>query len=357
MIKKSLLAILLLCALCPFVYSAPNSYVDGYFSISENITPGKTFVHKFGRNPDIDIASGFEAIWNGGGDYTGFDAVAGEAIEVFSSSALDAGTLVTSGTATGGSETTLIDAAATFVTDSVAIGDAILNDTDISHGIVTEVTSETTLTVFRFTKSDVFSSSVEIDDSYRVVTPASTGAAVVEIGFLLDSDFDNETSEFIILNGTTGVDSVGTDYIRNSKQEVITAGSNNSNVGTITARQKTTTANIFAVVPIGYNKDMIAAYTIPKGMDGHLTFWKPVLSGKKNAFSGARLLFRHKGEVFMVAEETAVAATGNSADPRPYLVAKDTLPEGTDIKIMNDTDVNDTAISGMFDLILSSHED
>lgn len=48
---------------------------------------GTSTVTKFGRNPDVD--AGFEAIWNGGGAYTGFDAVVGDSVEVFSSSALD----------------------------------------------------------------------------------------------------------------------------------------------------------------------------------------------------------------------------------------------------------------------------
>ncbi len=327
-----------------------------FFEVGENNIPGKSFVHKFGRNPDIDTGNGFEAIWNGGNDYTGFNAIAGEAIEVFSSDAADVGTLVSNGTATGGGQTTLEDDGATFVSDGVAVGDAILNDTDISHGIVTEVTSETILTVFRFDKSGLFSSSVSVGDDYRIATPASTGAAVVELGFLLDSDLDNETEEFIILNGTTGVDTVGEDYIRNSRHEVIIAGSGGSNAGQITTRQKTTTANIFTVMPIDYNQTMVACYTVPKGFDGHMLFWKAALSGKKAAaISNARLIFRHRGEVFRVVEETSVLGAGSSADPRPFIVPKDALPEGTDIKIMCDTDTNDTAMSAMFDLILAAH--
>lgn len=337
------------------VMSGAASVSNFYFEVGEHHIPGARFVHKFGRNPDIDTIDGFEAIWNGGGDYTGFDATVGEAVEVLSSDVDDAGALVSSGTATGGSDTTLIDSAATFVSDSVAVGDVILNDTDISHGAVTEVTSETILTVARFDKGGEFSSLPVAGDSYRIATPASTGAAAVELEFLLDSDFDNETSEYLILNGTTPVDTVGTDYIRTSRMEVLIAGATGANEGSLTARQTTTTANIFDVMPIGYNETMVCAYTIPKGEEGHLLFWMPSLSGKKiSAISGARLLIRHRGEVFRVVEENAVIAAGTSALPRPYLIPKNKLPGGSDIKVMMDTDTNDTAGSCVMDFLLST---
>lgn len=43
----------------------------------------------YGRNPDIDIASGYETIWNGGGIYTGQNATGAEIVQVYSDSASD----------------------------------------------------------------------------------------------------------------------------------------------------------------------------------------------------------------------------------------------------------------------------
>ena len=51
--------------------------------------PGISLVDIFGRNPDIDSGSGFEDIWNGGGEYTGLNATAAETISVVSDSADD----------------------------------------------------------------------------------------------------------------------------------------------------------------------------------------------------------------------------------------------------------------------------
>ena len=182
---------------------------DFYTEVSNGHVPGYRIVHMYGKNPDIDIASGFEVIWNGGGPYTGFDATAAEVIEVFSSSAADAGTLVSSGTSTGGSVTTIIDTGATFVTDGVAVGDSVINDTNLDHGVITAVT-ETQLTVFVMEHETTNGAS----QTYRVVTPASTGASFIELNNLLDANYV-ETMEYVIFNGVTGVDTVGS-YIRNS---------------------------------------------------------------------------------------------------------------------------------------------
>lgn len=326
-------------------------YEDFYFRVGENNIPGLQFIHKFGRNSDIDDAT-FETIWNGGGDYTGMNATAGEAIECFSGSANDAGTVLSSGTATGGSATTLEDTTATFISDGVAAGDMVLNDTDVSHGSILSLT-ETILTVWRFDKSGTFASRTKEGDSYRIVTAASTGLAVVELEFLLDSGYDNETSEFVVLNGTSQVDTVGTNYIRMSRLTGILVGSNVSNVGVVTARQTTSTGNVFAVMPIGYNQTMIAGYTIPKGKEGHLLSWKVALSGKKAAFVGARLMIRHRGEPWRINEETEAGSPGSSVNDRHYIVPKNHLPEGSDIKLMANSDQANTGVSGAFDIIVS----
>lgn len=319
--------------------------IDWLIEVAKGNVPGHSLVDKFGRNPDIDTASGFEAIWNGGGDYTGFDATVAEAIEVFSSSANDAGTLLSSGSATGGSATTLVDSGADFVSDGVAVGDLIINDTLLDHGIVT-VVAATTLTVGRMNLGSTNASG----NSYRVVTPASTGTSAVRLGFLLDSSY-TETSEYVILNGVTGVNTTGS-YLRNSRVECLKAGSNRKNVGTITSRQSVTTANIFAVVPIGYNQTMIAAYTIPNGKQALLLGSFGALSKKVTAFSNVQLMFRALNEEFQVKEELTINSAGSSYFYREYPAKKGLISEKTDIKVMADASANGTGIAAGFDLIL-----
>lgn len=62
---------------------------DFGLNVQLGLVAGVSVVHKFGRNPDIDISSGFEDLWNGGGDYTGFNATVAETVEVFSSDTND----------------------------------------------------------------------------------------------------------------------------------------------------------------------------------------------------------------------------------------------------------------------------
>ena len=319
------------------------SSTDFLFEVSRGNVSGVNFVHKFGRNSDIDTG-GFEAIWNGGGDYTGQNCTVAETLETFSSSANDSGTLVSSGTATGGSSTTLIDTGATFSSDGVAVGDILINDTLVDHGIVTAVT-ETQLTFLRMGSASVNVSG----NAYRVATDASTGTAVVKLGFLLDGDFDNETEEYIILNGTTPVDTVGT-YIRHSRGRCYI----NTNIGAITARQKTTTANITMVLPIGYNGTMICAYTIPAGKKGYIKKWFSSLAKKTNGFCNVRLMARAVNESFSVQEEYTITTTGSSYVERNYDVPKDSIREMTDLKVMADSSVNDMGVSAGMDIILTT---
>jgi len=303
---------------------------------------GHSLVHKFGKNPDID--AGFETVWNGGGLYTGHDCIVAETLETFSSAGADAGSVLSSGTLTSGSATTLVDTGATFATDTVAAGDVVINDTQLDHAIVTSLTGETTINFLRWDSGTTPAAS----DAYRVATKASTGTPVVKLGFLLDSGFDNETSEYIVTNGVTGVDTSGT-YIRHSRARCI----GGDNAGAITTRQKTTTANITMVLPIAYNATMIAAYTIPAGKTGYLTArYAGMASKKAGAFSNVRLMSRHVNDVHHVEEEWTLAATGSSYIEREYTAPKGSFPAMTDISVRADSDTADLGISAGFDILL-----
>ena len=314
--------------------------------------PGHSAILKWGRNPDIDTG-GFEAIWNGGGSYTGFDATGEEVVEVFSGAGADAGTEADSGTATGGTATTLVDTGADF-TLTTTVGDLVIDDTQLLHGIVTARTADT-ITVHQWqdiTNAQRDAGVVGPDSSsvYRVVTPASTGAAVIKILLALDGNYA-EQEEYIILNGQTAVDSV-LSYLRASRAVVVLAGSGGTNAGEITVRQNVTTANKFIGMPLGEGRTTICAYTIPAGKSGYFYHWGASLAEKQAAASVIKLKMRPVGQVFQLLDVQAINSDGSSTNHREYIIPKDTLMERTDILVEADSSINDNAVSAHFDMIL-----
>lgn len=229
--------------------------------VARGLYSGWAIGTKFGRNGDIDTGSTPEDMWNGGGEYTGFNPTQNRNIQVFSSDVNDVGTVVSSGTSTGGSSTTLVDSGATFITDGVAVGDCVINDTTISHGFVTAVTSETQLTVYRMTNGSITQTSNSSGEDYRVVNANSTGAAVIRLEQILNSDYEEQDSIYVVLQGGTTVTST-VDAYRCTRAKVILAGSTGTNEGTITIRQETDITNVFAQVPTT-GQTTIAAYTVP----------------------------------------------------------------------------------------------
>lgn len=223
--------------------------------------PETSINKKFGRNSDIDRGSVEEDIWNGGGLYTGFNCVNAEVLEFFSDNATDQGSLVSSGTATGGSTTTIQDSGATFISDGVGVGDVVLNDTQLVHGIVSSVDSETQLTFYDLTDGIEVDFSFNVGDNYRVATATSTGAAVCKFSSMLDDSY-NKFAEYVIMNGTTPVNSQGS-YLRQSRGRVILSGSSNTNDGEITGRQSVTTANVTMVIPATSGQTAICCDTVP----------------------------------------------------------------------------------------------
>lgn len=84
----------------------------------------------------------------------------------------------------------------------------------------------------------------------------------------LDTNFASITED-VTLNGTSGVTTVQS-FKRMNRAYALTAGSNTLNVGDITIKHTTTTANVFAFIPAGFSQTEIAGYTIPAGYTGYL---------------------------------------------------------------------------------------
>lgn len=193
---------------------------------------------------------------------------------------------------------------------------------------------------------------VEIFSANAADFASGTGARTVQIyGLAADYSEQNETVTLDVADGTNAVDSANT-YIRVFRAVVRTVGSGGANAGIITIRQKTTTANIFVQMIAGYNQTMIACYTVPLGKAAYILSWTAGLSGKTNADVTARLVARPLDQPRQVKEEHSLMAVGTSHFHHAYVSPNGPYVAKTDILIAADTDTNDTAVSGSFELVL-----
>ena len=149
------------------------------------------------------------------------------------------------------------------------------------------------------------------------------------------ADYELQDPEYVVLNGTTGVTVTG-NYMRCSRASIILSGSSDGNEGTITVRQATTTTNVFAIMPVGFNQTAIAADTIPAGKIGLVEDVQTAITRASGADGSATASFRVRrhGEVFRavppVETQTGAVRMING-------LGLGTLPAGTDYKMRIDT--------------------
>lgn len=311
---------------------------------------------KFGRNPEVDSGSPAD-IWGGGRntlgllEYKGFNATSNENLATVSSNTADVGALVSSGTVTTTDTNNLIDSTATFVTDGVAVGDIVLNDSRGTYGYVTSVASETQLNAFTMIDSATGRYDNIAGNSYRVATTGSTGAAVVVWRRILNSDYEQQVNKFVILNGTTTV-STTADAYRCSRGQVLLAGSAGENVGEITLNQAVTTANVFCVMPAGSNQTLIACDTVPANTVTLIETVQTSMSVSGGAAASAVVSFRTRprGGVFNTRRVYDLSSQGGPVDDAEE--GGIALQEGTDFKLRVDSvSANNTRVSGRMEYL------
>jgi hypothetical protein len=307
--------------------------------VGMGLEPGWSFVDKFGENPDID--GPFEDIWDGGGAYV--PPTAPRIHDVASTLAADAGTLVSSGAATGGSVYTLIDTGATFITDGVAVGDKVLNDSKCTWGNISAVTI-----VFgmRYPSNGLVDGPFESGDAYRVVRDASTGASIFWIQGL-DANLLGQ-DEFVILNGTTPVPTTKT-YFRQFRARVFTSG-NSGAVGVITSTAQVD-GTVSCQIIDGNNQTLMSIYTIPVNKEGFILYWWASLSKKQAANSVVHFRAGRLNEVGYIQQTRAVSSTGSSDFPHKFQIPL-RITGGADIWMQADASTTDVGISGGFTVLM-----
>lgn len=315
--------------------------------VSRGLYNGYSISTKFGRNPEVDTGSAPEDLWNGGGSYTGFDTDGNQNLETLSANAADSGSLVSSGTATGGSSTTLVDSGATFVTDGAAVGDCVILDNKSAHGFITSLT-ETTLTIREWMLETTNGITAESGDTYRVATVSSTGAGVVKWVDPMDEDRAVQSPVYVIMNGTTAVTTTG-NFDRLTRGRVIYGGTNGQE-GVITARQAST-GTVFAQMPT-FGQTTIGAFTVPAEK---VCLIKRILVSivRSNGSAGSATILlnvRERGGAWNAKRVLEISTSGPVEDRLEGAIV---LRPQSDVKYtINSVSDNDTIVSGEIEYYL-----
>lgn len=332
---------------------------DFMLEVAKGKVPGHSQINKYGHNPVITTASDPEDVWGGGGVYD-FYFTTNQSVSAVSSDVDDVGSLVSSGTATGGSLFTLEDTGATFITDGVAVGDVVINDTNGEWGTVNEVTSETVLTHTVMTNASSASPANnpnESGDAYRVASSADTGAGVIHVEGLTASGLTwTVATETVILNGTTDV-ALSTGFVRMYRSFVLHAGSSGFNEGNISI-DVDGTGEIGIYVNIGDSQTQQAIYTIPSGKTGYFLKGYVGISSGGNPANPASAQFTWRARlnngtngVFAIKGQVEVIANGGQYWIYEYAVPVG-IPEKSDILIRCDEVSTTVGVIGSFDMVL-----
>lgn len=183
-------------------------------------------------------------------------------------------------------------------------------------------------------------------------TLGGAGAEKVTI-YGLDGTNKLVASETISLSGVTPVDSASTFYRVN---RIVVTQSNNGandayNVGTITCRQTTTTANVFGTVTPGHNQSEIGAYTVPADKTGCIRGGDVAISRANTATLVGGLWGRVTGTTPQTLNYIFTASNSEAYTRQPY--GGICLPALTDFTIqITSVSANNTEVSTNLDIVL-----
>lgn len=193
---------------------------------------------------------------------------------------------------------------------------------------------------------------VEVFSSDSGDTDGGTGARVIRL-VGLDANWA-DAEETLVLNGVTPVASTGT-WHRVSQAYVTSAGSNEFNLGTITCRHTTTTANVFFIMPVDSNQTHVAAYTVPAGKTGYIRTAQFEIA--RTSGSGGSATVELETREFGGAWRDRIVEEVTTASPivihsEGFIV----IQEKADVRVrVSDVSDNNTVVSAEFAVILKDN--
>ena len=181
-------------------------------------------------------------------------------------------------------------------------------------------------------------STMSVVSSSTSDSSAGTGARTVSIAGL-DSNY-LEISETITMNGTTAVTTTRS-YLRISRLTVVTAGSTESNVGTITISNATPQG----IIQPNAGQSSSSMYTVPAGKVAYLHSLH--LSSSKSTDGKFSIRTRASG-VSRIRHSALL--TGESYDVE--FTYPTVLPERTDIELRAVSNTGNGVVAGAYDLLI-----
>lgn len=175
---------------------------------------------------------------------------------------------------------------------------------------------------------------------------AGVGARTVKIEGL-DGSY-NQVSETLTLNGTTIVASVLSYFIIH-KITVLTAGTSQTNVGTITTQWTGGGTPVGPSVTIGKAQTQFCVYQVPSGYTGFLEQFGGGTQG--GGTLDLELSIKPFGGVYNLRNKIALNITGTSNADYDYKYPLKIL-EKSIIKLTGTANTNNTDVSGYFDLVI-----
>jgi len=106
-------------------------------------------------------------------------------------------------------------------------------------------------------------------EEFQVFSSSASDVGVLTFTYLASDTSTAYSTGTVTLNGTTPVNTGVTGY-RMHAANYSSGSATTFNVGTITLRHRTTTANVFCVMPVGRSQTNICVYTVPAGSTAYI---------------------------------------------------------------------------------------